>query len=68
MSKARSFEEARDFAGAEWNHLTPASRARLLRGHRVPVPDPGVCSEPWKRIPESTKRALTESLMGAAQV
>lgn len=54
------FEDARDFAGADWQKLSMKSRRELLRrnGQREIFADHG-----WRQLPPTVQKALIEPLM-----
>jgi hypothetical protein len=54
------YEEARDFAGADWGKLSDESHGRLLEGNKVSSVWKG---HKWSQLPETVKDALTKSLM-----
>jgi hypothetical protein len=65
MSYSKVFEEARDFAGADWERLKHDSRRRLLEANGLRVTWAG---NSWGKLPESAKRILAESLIGNGEI
>lgn len=56
----RTFEEARDFAGAEWQDLKPESRKRLLRAHGLSTV---FIYHQWRQLPPTVQKSLAQSVM-----
>lgn len=57
---SRSFQQARDFAGADWESMKPESRKALLTGYNVP---PVFSERNWWQLPPTVKQALALTLM-----
>ncbi len=56
----KEFQEARDFAGADWENLKPSSRSQLLNGYRIPD---RYSKLKWAQLPPTVKRDLTMPLL-----
>lgn len=57
---AAIYEEARDFAGADWEKLSKGSRETLLmRNGRSPI----FATMTWRQVPESVKNAVIKPLV-----
>jgi hypothetical protein len=57
---SKVFEEARDFAGADWEKLSIVSRERLLSSHGITT---AWKSERWRRLSPFVQTRLAESLI-----
>lgn len=54
------YEEARDFAAEDWEHLSKGSRERLLMANgRSPI----FSALKWRLLPESVKGAIMKPLI-----
>lgn len=59
------FQEARDFAGADWENMKPESRQRLLAGYQVPLV---FHRFPWRQLPPTVQQKLAKSLLKKRKV
>lgn len=60
MSSQVVFEEARDFAGEDWEKMSGRGRLALLARARK---DPEWSSMKWRHLPESVQMALVKPLI-----
>lgn len=57
---SRLFQEARDFAGADWEKQSDRSRLALLRRSHL---SPGWARLKWRSLPESVQKALVDPMI-----
>lgn len=56
----QAFQEARDFAGGDWENLKPESRSRLLQRSNL---SKYYSTVRWGQLPPTVKEALALTLM-----
>lgn len=56
----KEFQEARDFAGADWENLTQESRSRLLQRSNLSKYYSGIR---WGMLPPTVKKDLAMTLL-----
>jgi putative SOS response-associated peptidase YedK len=54
------YQDARDFAGADWENMKPESRGILLKVYRI---DPVYKRLRWGLLPPTIKEAITKTVM-----